>query len=263
MLSLGPIAFAQPWLLLALVGLPLLWLLLRVTPPAPKALRFPAIRLLLGLRAPEETPARTPWWLILLRVAIAGLIIAGLAQPLLNPTARLVGTGPLVLLIDDGWAAGRNWTARQDVLVSLLNQAEREARPVIVLTTARDGLDQPPLASGLLPAADARRLVDGLRPKPWPGDRAATLAALDGMTLPDSSHVFWLSDGLDDGRVGDIAERLTQFGQVEILRDPDAGLARLMLPPESEGIALTVRLRRAVAEGQDFAAVLATATMAA
>ena len=34
--SLGPIAFAAPWLLLALAALPVIWWLLRVTPPAPR-----------------------------------------------------------------------------------------------------------------------------------------------------------------------------------------------------------------------------------
>ncbi|HIC81436.1 MAG TPA: hypothetical protein EYP07_10800, partial [Kiloniellaceae bacterium] len=82
MMNLGLLAFAQPWLLLALLGLPVLWLLLRLTPPAPRRLSFPAIRLLIGLRVPEETPARTPWWLLLLRLLIAALIILGLAQPL-------------------------------------------------------------------------------------------------------------------------------------------------------------------------------------
>ncbi len=43
--------FAAPWVLLALAGLPLLWWLLRVTPPAPRSETFPAIRLLLGLHA--------------------------------------------------------------------------------------------------------------------------------------------------------------------------------------------------------------------
>jgi len=42
-----------------------IWWLLRVTPPAPRQIAFPAIRLLLGLTPREETPARTPWWLIL------------------------------------------------------------------------------------------------------------------------------------------------------------------------------------------------------
>ncbi|MEE9196045.1 MAG: BatA domain-containing protein, partial [Alphaproteobacteria bacterium] len=61
MLSIGTIAFAAPWALVALIGLPVLWWLLRVTPPAPRLLRFPAIRLLFGLRQDEQTPARTPF----------------------------------------------------------------------------------------------------------------------------------------------------------------------------------------------------------
>ncbi|MGH7055608.1 MAG: BatA domain-containing protein, partial [Stellaceae bacterium] len=44
-----PLAFASPWLLLALAGLPVIWWLLRVTPPAPRRIAFPPIRLLLGL----------------------------------------------------------------------------------------------------------------------------------------------------------------------------------------------------------------------
>ena len=62
-----------------------------MTPPAPRRLNFPAIRILHLLTPKEETPARTPWWLVLLRLAIAGLVILGLADPLLNPAARLAG----------------------------------------------------------------------------------------------------------------------------------------------------------------------------
>src|SRR4051794_8657222 len=113
MLSLGSLAFASPWLLAGLAALPILWWLLRVTPPAPRRLRFPAIRLLLGLEPKEETPARTPLWLVLLRMALAAMIILALAHPLLNPSARLAGSGPLVLVVDDGWAAARDWPARQ------------------------------------------------------------------------------------------------------------------------------------------------------
>ena len=70
--------FAAPWILLGLVVLPIVWWLIRVTPPAPRSETFPAIRLLLGLNATEETPARTPWWLLLLRLLAAGLIIVAL-----------------------------------------------------------------------------------------------------------------------------------------------------------------------------------------
>ena len=117
MLSLGSLAFASPWLLAALVALPVIWWLLRVTPPAPRRIPFPALRLLLGLTPREETPARTPLWLIVLRTILAALIVVGLAHPLVNPQAPLAGSGPLILVMDDGWAsahgAGRRGKTRR------------------------------------------------------------------------------------------------------------------------------------------------------
>src|SRR3984893_14232015 len=113
MLSLGSLAFASPWLLSAAAPLPIIWWLLRVTPPAPRRMPFPAIRLLLGLIPREETPARTPLWLILLRTVLAALVILAGAHPLLNPEGRLASTGAILLIVDDGWAAARDLSARQ------------------------------------------------------------------------------------------------------------------------------------------------------
>jgi len=52
--------FAAPLALIALAGLPLLWWLLRVTPPSPRRETFPAIRLLLGLHPTEELRRAPP-----------------------------------------------------------------------------------------------------------------------------------------------------------------------------------------------------------
>jgi len=56
---LGQLSFGAPWILAALVLLPAIWFLLRVTPPLPRRVVFPPLRLLLGLKDTEETP-RTP-----------------------------------------------------------------------------------------------------------------------------------------------------------------------------------------------------------
>ena len=136
MLSLGPIGFAAPWLLLALPALPVLWWLLRVTPPAPKRQIFPATRILRDLRPLEATPARTPWWLLLLRLLVAGLIILGLARPIWQPSAGTGQSGPLLLVLDDGWAAAPDWALRMAHAQRILEAAKREARPVALLTTA-------------------------------------------------------------------------------------------------------------------------------
>src|SRR5271166_5243344 len=124
MLALGSLAFASPWLLIALAALPVIWWLLRVTPPAPRRIVFPAIRLLLGLVPRDETPARTPLWLILLRLTLAALVILGVAHPLLNPQARLASTGPILVVVDDGWAAAADWPARQTALAELMAEAD-------------------------------------------------------------------------------------------------------------------------------------------
>ena len=114
MLEFGSFAFTSPWLLTALIAFPALWFLLRVTPPSPRLVSFPAMRLLLSLRPNEETPSRTPWWLILLRTLLAALVIFARSHPLLNPGAALRGSGPLVLVIDDGWASAAHWPLRID-----------------------------------------------------------------------------------------------------------------------------------------------------
>src|ERR1700751_2052480 len=126
MLALGPLAFVSPWLLVALAALPVIWWLLRVTPPAPRRIVFPAIRLLFGLIPREETPARTPWWLILLRTVLAALVVLALAHPVLNPQTRLAGTGPVALVLDDGWSAARDWSRRQTAALDILAEVERE-----------------------------------------------------------------------------------------------------------------------------------------
>src|ERR1700724_369085 len=117
-------AFLSPCVLVELTALPIIWWLLRVTPPAPRRIAFPAIRLLLGLVPREETPARTPLWLILLRMLLATLVILAVAHPLLNPQARLAATGPIVLVVDDGWAAAHDWPARQAAPGEVLAEAE-------------------------------------------------------------------------------------------------------------------------------------------
>ena len=128
--------FAAPLALVALVALPLLWWLLRVTPPAPRRESFPAIRLLLGLNPTEETPARTPWWLLLLRIVAAGLVIVALARPVLDSTGSMTGGGPVLLVIDNGWASAAEWPRRMQMANTVLDRAARAGRNVALLATA-------------------------------------------------------------------------------------------------------------------------------
>ncbi|MFQ5533937.1 MAG: DUF4159 domain-containing protein [Sphingomonadales bacterium] len=235
----GVIAFAQPWVLAALMVLPMVWWLLRLVPPPPKLQRFPPVRLLFALAKREETPDRTPPWLIVLRLVLVALIIVALAGPIFNPGAALGGKGPLLLVVDDGWTAAARWQDRLDAMDDYIDRAERAGRPVVLLTTAPPaggtsrGADQPPLQA--ISAAQARKAVRSLRPKPWPVDRTAALDKLNKLVLPDtrqaeSMHAAWLSDGIDDGGAVALIKRLRRFPGFELIRERDDNLPRALLP---------------------------------
>ncbi len=229
--------FATPWVLLALAALPALWWLLRVTPPAPRTQDFPAIRLLLGLRAREETAARTPWWLLLLRVAAAALLIVGLARPVLDAARALPGAGPLLLVIDDGWAAATDWPARLAAANAALDRAERAGRPAALLTTARSGQDAAPALSPAMPVAELRPRVAALHPLPWPPDRAAAAEALRGA----SGTVLYIADGLAAPHDDAFAAALSAAGPVTEAA-PAAPSARMLLAPRAEPDRLVARV---------------------
>ncbi|GGF07655.1 double-region [Aliidongia dinghuensis] len=221
----------------------MLWWLIRVTPPAPTIVRFPAIRLLMGLNPADETPAKTPWWLILLRLVIASLLIVGLAHPLLNPAAELPGAGPVVLVVDDGWASAANWPEMQRRADEIIDQADRADRRVVLVTTAAG---QPAEPATLQRPADARGRISGLAPKPWPTDRAAAAERLKGLPIPAGATIFYLADGLDDrGGVKQLFETLRGLGPVRLVVPPDERLARLIEPGPGEAKDLTVRVERA------------------
>ena len=251
MLALGPIAFASPWILLALALLPILWRILRVIPPAPRQLRFPAIRLLYDLRQQEQTPAKTPWWLILLRVILATLIILGLAHPLLNPSGRLPGSGPMVVVVDDGWAAARDWPQRQRTLADLVDRAERDQRPVFLVTTSAQTGETPARATGPLRAAEARGAAQALLPKPWGTNRKATLAAVERLPIQGSAHAMWLADGLDDPDAKALAERLQRFGSLTVIQDGPRALPRVLRPPERRAGDLVAVAERVDPSGEE------------
>ncbi len=252
MLILGNLAFAAPWVLAALASLPVLLWLMRVTPPTPKRIDFPAIRLLFGLQAPEETPAKTPWWLLLLRAIIAVLVILALANPILNPGARLEGSGTVVLVVDDGWAAANRWDSRRDTMLNLLARADREGRAVVLLTTAPPPDATPLRISGLMTANEAREEVQALEPKPWPVDRAAAVAALKGADIERPAEIYWLTDGVlspeagvtDDPSARELAAALEGFGTLHVLADGAGELSLALSAPRLEGADLKFTVRR-------------------
>lgn len=259
MYQLGPIAFSSPGILLALLLLPALWWLLRITPPAPQIVRFPPVRLLFGLHSEEETPASAPLWLVLLRLTIAALLILALAHPLFNPGGPLGGKGAVMLVVDDGWASAAGWDRRQKAMSVLIDRAERANRPIIMLSTAPGEAGQTPEPSGLMRATEAKSLAGMLQPKPWPVDRLAAAQSLAGMKNRDIGLIVWLSDGLQDEGVAALSGGLQHLARLHVLTDPAAFLPPILLPPEAGAVAFEVTARRAASEATQIARLRAFA----
>lgn len=248
MLSLGALSFAVPLALAALITLPLLWWLLRAVPPAPQRIDFPPLRLLTGLLAKEETPAHTPLWLLLLRMLAAALLIFGISHPIWNLTSRLPGSGPLILAVDNGWTAATDWAAKVKAMQGLIDEAARTSRPVAVLPTITDPAT-PSAATGLTTAEEARRLVGGLTPFPWKGERSAITDRLDSLTLDGSANVVWIADGVGQEADRSFAERLQRAGSLRLLLDDEGQGPLMLLPPSLDGADITLTVRRTTITG--------------
>ena len=266
MTILGGIGFTAPWLLAALLALPILWLILRAVPPAPIRRRFPGVALLLGLKDDESVSDRTPWWLLLLRMLALAAIIVGLAGPVLNPEREQAGgNGPLLMVLDGSWAGASRWPRQIEAIEAQLTRAGRAGRPVGFLV-----LTQP--EAPLFQAADVwRSRLPGLIPAPWQpaeADLARAEAAVNGAGNFDT---MWFSDGLAYEGHDRLLTLLQTRGTVEAYQTGANTLAIAPARYEDGAVALDVRraapgLEREVtieAQGRDPAGnarVLATAT---
>ena len=244
MLSLGLVAFTAPWVLAALAALPIIWWLLRVTPPAPRLVRFPAIALLFRLKEKEDTPAKTPWWLLLLRLLVVTLAILGLAQPLWNPGGAFRASGPLVLVVDNGWAAAAHWDKRRSLVGEMIEKAEREKRQVVLVGTARKSAAAPIEPSRLLRPADAKALFQAMTPEPWPVDRKAATDAVRKIQLSERGNVVWLSDGIEAPDTGPFIAALQRLGTVAVQVDGPESLPLLLHAPRLSGESIVFRIER-------------------
>ena len=248
--------FVSPWILSSLAALPLLWWLLRVTPPAPRIEAFPALRLLLGLNASEETPARTPWWLLALRLAAAALVIVALARPVLNAGAGFAGHGPMLLVIDNGWASAAAWPKRMQAANTMLDRASRAGWQAALLATAPDQSGGALAPTPVLPVPELRARLAALQPQPWPPDRAAAAGALRRWNRP-GTVVAYVGDGLTNGQAfTPFAAALSAVGPVTEVCCATTP-ARLLLPPTSQADRLVVRVAQAPQPSTDNAIVLA------
>jgi hypothetical protein len=245
-----PLGFAQPLVLLGLLSLPVLWWLLRLVPPRPRRIDFPPTRLLFDIAPKEETPARTPWWLTLLRLTLAALVIIAAAGPLWNPPLTTASrAAPLLIMLDDGWAAAASWDARLRTADELMARADADNRGVAVLPLSETTRD-----ISLQIAGAARVQIKQLKPKPHSVDRSDALPVIERFlgTAPDV-EIVWLSDGVDLGLGAAFVEGLKRIVGSHPLTIINGGIAaaHALAAADNAAGALTVKVLRAQTGGAE------------
>ena len=164
---MGNLVFSSPFLLSALILLPGLWWLLRLLPPRPQKILFPPLELLLNSKRDQAEPRRTPLWILLLRIALAALIIIAMAGPsLVSRIAPVSGPSPLLIILDQGWSSATEWKERTAFVNSLIDEAERQQSPVALVATGQNNSQIEPLTP-----QNARNKLSSLAPvafdAPW------------------------------------------------------------------------------------------------
>ncbi len=235
-----PLAFTVPLALVALAALPALYFLLRVTPPRPRQTPFPPLRLVLDLRPRDETPSRTPWLLLLLRLAVAACIILAMAGPVWNPLPILgAGAGPLLVVIDDGWPSAPSWDRRIAAAAGRIEAAGRRSQPVAVAAASDAGREIAPADAG-----EALERLRALAPAPFAPDRLLVLAPIEKFIgAHHDSSIVWIADGIEQGHARDFAAKLAALSaHVEIVTGADP--VRALAGPQNLAGGLEARVLR-------------------
>lgn len=203
-MSFGTLTLLAPLTLIGLITLPLIWLILRISPPAPKRQTFPPLAILRGVETDEETPNSTPIWLLLFRLLIVALAIFALSLPVLTSSDD-VATEQLTLIIDDSAASAPVWSDLMDDARIRLQEAQRNNADVVLLTSER--VDTSPI-----PASEALQHLQRLQPQP-------ILMNPEIADLPASRQTVFLSSGLMLGQGTEMTEALKAANALVVLTE--------------------------------------------
>jgi hypothetical protein len=255
-----PLTFAAPLALAALVALPALWILLRVTPPRPRRISFPPLALMADILPKRETPARTPPWLLILRILAAACLILAVAGPVWNPSGigAASGRNPLLLILDNGFTAAHDWRDRLRAATDEIEAAARDGRPVALVASAES-----PAPFEARPPANALERLRAIKPRPHLADRGAHLASIGTFLerVPGAS-VLWIADGVRGAGDTDFSKSLGELASrhgsaVTLLKADRPPALALEGSPQQPGEKLAAQVLRAEPNGRDSGLVRA------
>jgi hypothetical protein len=177
---------------------------------------------------------------------IAAAVIAALAGPVIKPVNSVAQTAaePLVVAVDNGWAAASRWGTRQAFAGQIASLAEENRQVLYLIPAAGPKAPLTPLTP-----AEFRKRFASLAPQPFPGGRDLAAAQIEKElgALRGKARAIWLSDGAGDAGADPLGKALSALapdGAIEIYGDkPGAGPLAITRTP-TRGGAIQVRVHK-------------------
>lgn len=219
------ITFLNPWLLAAFITLPLLYFVLRMLPPPPKDIVLATTRFLEKLTTQKRTTSKTPWWILLLRMLILACFILAFAHPVIKPDQEIRISNPLLLVLDNDWAAAQNWDQIRDSAANVIATAADADIPVaLALTTPAIGQTNP----RLFPLEDAQSALNrlpSLTPMPYEGTPDELVGLLNDSPLQmNDMDVVFISSGVRTQGSQALIQMLASFTNAHLITPEPAEL---------------------------------------
>ena len=146
-------------------------------------------------------------------MAAAALVILALAEPVLNPNREtaLKGTGPVVIVVDNGWASAARFAERTRFVDRLIAEAEGQSRPGARRANGGTRQDADAAHRGAKRGAldGSRAAAAAFRAGPQAKRRSSSSAL---STACPQASIVWLADGIDhDGAARAFADKLVSL----------------------------------------------------
>lgn len=189
------LSFLSPYILLALLALPLLWRLMRATPPAPRNQTLPTLRFLANLPRRAITPRSTPWWLLALRLILATCLILGLSAPVVRKQTETPLPKTINLVMDNSWASQSVWPEMLRAANNIIDRAANQNTTLTIITTTPEPGKTDPVFDGPVAPARAREIIGALHPAAWPAHHIR-LARMITDRANDNAATIWIGHGI-------------------------------------------------------------------
>lgn len=227
----SPVDFDDPKLLAALALLIPFYMIMRSIPPRPKEEDFPFIRMLLDLNTEEQEADKMPWWQRSVNLAVVSAIALAAAGPSWVDNPEFEAEGPILIAVDNGWAAAPNWEARLEEMRDIIRHAHNQDRSIVVMPTAPSQNNTGVEMTMPMDTRTALDYIENLQPFSWNVDHVEANNVLDTL---DGQYgaTFWLSNGLQDEGSLDFAVNLNAAGPLTVLDNGDQRPVHLMTEPE-------------------------------